>query len=1438
MNGFNWLNIRSYNGSQNNAFEELVCQLAREEDVTNKAQFIRVGAPDGGVEAYCQMNDGSEYGWQAKYFFSVGDTQWRQLDQSFKTAINKHPNLAKYYVCIPLDRQEPRIDNQRWFMDKWNEHVKAWTKFAFDNYNRYVEFEYWGSSELITRLSQEKHIGTRRFWFESATISEEWLSDKLQESIVSLGKRYTPELNFELEIANVFDGIARDNAFLEIVIQMHRDMQRKIMDALRQVKEQSPIPVEAVSKIRQKAIEVQSFIENIPQPFAEMSPIDFDQLDSKCTSLGISLMECIEELEKLQQLEPKSNEKQNPYDSRGQKYDPEIRVLTQCQYPIRNFQEFLQSSSIQMVNTSAVVLAGEAGIGKSHLLADVAMKRMSASKPVLLLLGQHFTNDDSPWTQILRNQLRFGANEDEFLGMLNAKAQSVQCRMLIIVDAINEGRGKFFWKNQIRAFIRSIKKYKWLSLVLSVRASYEKVLIPEEVYNSQEAIRVLHTGFSDVEYEASKLFFENYNILQPSVPLLHPEFQNPLFLKLFCEGLNKAGMTVIPDGLEGITKIIDFYLFTINVRLSNPCRLDYTSKLNLVQKAIHAVVSKQVEKQCQYTSYEEANIVVGQAVQLHTDQWRGFLDELVKEGVFSHDIFWTSPSTYEEGVYFAYERFGDHIAVSYLLKQFLDKDNPDRAFQTGKTLHKYVEDEWSCTTNRGVVEALSIQLPEFVGKELYEVAPFCASYDTVVEAFVNSLLWRNTDTINEKVLPYINDVVMKNDWHERLFLDTILQVSSNPRHFFNGDSLHRNLMRRLLPERDAWWTVYINQNFGEQTAIKRLIDWAWTTKSRGYCSDEAIRLLAQTISWFLASSNRKLRDSATKALVCLLQDRIQVLEDVLRAFEDVDDPYVYERLFAVAYGCALRTAQKQKLPQLCRYIYDTIFAKQFVYPHILLRDYARNIVEYTAYLGMQIDIELAKVRPPYRSEWYKTIPSIEEIDREYGRDYKGPDFRDVDWAQYSILHSMTTEYGRGTGGYGDFGRYVFQSAVHSWEKDFDPQELSNIAIKRIFELGYDVELHGYYDRNKGGSFDRHEHTVERIGKKYQWIAFHEVLAKLSDHFKMSEVDYSHSETTQDGSLEFDLKELLAHIRGNINEVKSAKTNLSSDAKPVRARKYVECDYEGPWDPFVRDIDPSVIISKLDKERNYFEDKYEIPGDNLDKWVHDFQHIPSFEEIFFLNKHGRGFILLSSHLKWLIREVDEDFRDREELFIKTTALLVPEDKIEQYAASREVHEYSYSSNWESAYKVYGKEYYWSPAVKNRELDLAEKQGREMKTTTFEYLWEKGYDNSIEDSISYLMPSEFIVKHLGLSQDNNGYWNDEANKLVCYDMALEGYKTALLIERSSLEKLLKEHRLALIWDVYLEKIANRELHEWRFVLVLQNNQLRIEKFYGNETWSIAK
>lgn len=218
-----WSALRAFNGDVKNGFEELVCQLARAEQIPKKSKFIRVAAPDGGVEAYCVLSDNSEYGWQARFFQSMGDSQWTQLDESFKTAFAKHQNLIKYYICVPLDRPDPRItitkgkrkgQQVNHFMDKWNAKVAEWESFAKSN-NRTIEFEFWGNSEIFERLSKKENEGKIYYWFGKEEFSDEWFKQKLDENIKNLDKRYTPKLNFELPIAKIFDGISRDKYFNE-----------------------------------------------------------------------------------------------------------------------------------------------------------------------------------------------------------------------------------------------------------------------------------------------------------------------------------------------------------------------------------------------------------------------------------------------------------------------------------------------------------------------------------------------------------------------------------------------------------------------------------------------------------------------------------------------------------------------------------------------------------------------------------------------------------------------------------------------------------------------------------------------------------------------------------------------------------------------------------------------------------------------------------------------------------------------------------------------------------------------------------------------------------------------------------------------------------------------------------------------------------------------
>ncbi len=215
------------------------------------------------------------------------------------------------------------------------------------------------------------------------------------------------------------------------------------------------------------------------------------------------------------------------------------------------------------------------------------------------------------------------------------------------------------------------------------------------------------------------------------------------------------------------------------------------------------------------------------------------------------------------------------------------------------------------------------------------------------------------------------------------------------------------------------------------------------------------------------------------------------------------------------------------------------------------------------------------VRPPYKSVLPKKALTNEGLDEKYEFDYNSKGYKKHFRSQNIILSSMTTEYGKGTGGYGDFGRYTFQSALRHWNISADV--LSSIAVEWIFEkYGYDVEKHGELDNNI--SYEgRKASGLERIGKKYQWIALYEILARVADNV---------SEFTEQG---YWYKEQESDI------------------------------YLGPWEPYVRDIDPTLLIKDTgdvneDAKTNFWwvntdPIEYEI---NDDDWISNKEDIPNGE----------------------------------------------------------------------------------------------------------------------------------------------------------------------------------------------------------------------------------
>ena len=224
MESLDWNGIRPLNGSQAAGFEELCAQLARVESPTD-AKFHRKGSPDAGVECFCILPGGREWGWQAKCFTALGASQVAQLDESVRRALDKHPQLVRYFVCIPIDRPDARLPGQTSALERWESHAQKWQGWAQDR-GMEVQFIWWGSSELIDRLSRSEHVGRLFFWFGKRGFNQDWFHKRWDEAVRAAGPRYTPEVHIDLPIAQDMERFSRSVFVFDEVKSLARGVRR------------------------------------------------------------------------------------------------------------------------------------------------------------------------------------------------------------------------------------------------------------------------------------------------------------------------------------------------------------------------------------------------------------------------------------------------------------------------------------------------------------------------------------------------------------------------------------------------------------------------------------------------------------------------------------------------------------------------------------------------------------------------------------------------------------------------------------------------------------------------------------------------------------------------------------------------------------------------------------------------------------------------------------------------------------------------------------------------------------------------------------------------------------------------------------------------------------------------------------------------------------
>ncbi len=1484
-----WNNIIPLNGSQYKGFEELCAQLARAE-VPDGAHFVRKGTPDAGVECYAILRDGSEWGWQAKYFHTLGNSQWSQIDKSVRTALEKHPRLVRYYICMPLDLPDARIEGRKSAKDKWEEYVQRWKELASEK-GMNVEFIFWGSCELLERLARPEHVGRVRFWFGTPGFDAAWFNARLNEALKTAGPRYTPEAHVDMPIAFEFGVFGRTEHFFERKKAHAREIRKELRHQQYSIKDSTEGTVDKA--LTDVVNEVQAVLSSISA--IESRPIE--ELPFK--SIAQRIYEVEEAAEKPAQLlkerergfEAQVRSKHEKAASYQRKPFRELRFsLFRLLSELREARESFEHAD-HVANGRLMILRGAAGTGKTHLLCDVARQRIAKGRPTVLLMGQQFISNDEPWSQALQQLDLTDISTEEFVGAFEAAAQAADSRALLMIDALNEGTGRTIWPSHLAAFLAKLERSPWIAVVLAVRSSYEELIIPEEI--RKRAITVSHEGFKDHEYDATKTFFIHYDLELPSTPLLAPEFRNPFFLKTLCQSLYVKGERRLPRGFQGITAIFDLYLSAINERLAKV--LDYDKREPLVRRALEAFAEATLDSGKSWLPLSQAKRIVDALLpgrSYEQSLYRG----LVTEGVLVEEAPLSQEAT-EEIVIVAYERFADHLAAQILLDKYLDENNPEAAFVQGSGLHFVCDD-----VSPGQLEALCIQLPERIGRELPAVAPNCMKQWGIGDAFRQSLIWRDYKGFSDETLTILNDLPhSQHDLYDTL--DVLLTVAVLPGHPLNARFLDKRLRKDAMPDRDAWWSVYLHHAWGTRGAVDRLVDWASSVKPDTSIDEESVGLCAITLSWMLTTSKRFLRDRATKALVSLLTGRLDATMRLVQHFSDVDDPYVLERVYAVAYGVAMRCHDPDTVGTLAQTVYDCVFAEGSPPSHILLRDYARGVVERALYLGSKINVIPEYIRPPYKSTWPK-IPSEEEIKPLLPDWSKGShDSGDLEWARNIIGSSVMND---------DFARYVigtnFSSTSSHWlslrldepswespeeqlqsliaelspeereawetfeaadkayasaalplslmnffrqeEQDetskspnpeqvdenlqstklkelesaqnkalatlekvltdkhaqrlkkilaakeayhekqrpgFDLRQIQRYILWRVFDLGWTSERFGYFDRFSIGYYGREASRAERIGKKYQWIAYHEILAFISDHFQYREGFYGED----------------------------------SDQA-----------YEGPWQLHVRGIDPSCTIKSLRGGTSWEGHKSAWWGPTIygewgdpnkpRDWVENGDDLPKVEDLLIVTNPSNGsrWLNCQGYFNWrqpvpADKETTE-VEHRELWYIFTGYLIHAEDA---QAFLRWAEGVDFWGRWmpeaPEVYRMFLGEYPWAQAAHYFQRPYYGDDGWtqpshgcpvKVRVIAFEYLSEaSGFDCSIEESFTLRLPVTDLVTGLGVRWSGFGAnFKDASGRVVVQDPAVhaEG-PTALLLREDALRDFLEREELTICWTVFGEK-----------------------------------
>ncbi len=1184
----NFRSIRPHSRGQESAFEELTRQLILADPPPNTGIIENRGyGADGGVEILTFFSDGTCWGWQSKYFIDgIGDNQISQLKKSFETALRTYPTLTKYIVAVPRDLSGPGNTPKNTERRKWDAFVESSLQSASKKMRK-VEIELWDESGFIRRLTRHDpyHAGMRAYWFDQSVFTTDEFKLLLDPAIADLGERYSPEDHVDVEAQNFFDLLSRNVRYQEFCQNILSEV-----TAAAQAIAVLHSPKEAADDIPNAIRDTNDRLQTILQALKDIDWLNDSEIDlvQIYCELASTWRSDIFDILRNEYFSLREEKDLNP--DRSAFRDQLSNVLSK----LRTAMDGLKREDVNLLKNPTLVIDGDAGSGKSHILAHNIHQHVLSGGPGLLLLGQHLKGPD-PRSSILSRLGFADAQFSEVLGALQAAALATGRPAILAIDAINESVHPEFWKSCIAGLQTEFSRFNRVALIVSCRSTYAEYCLPETL----EAVRLCHRGFAENSLAAAKQYLDNHGILRPATPFLNPEFSNPLFLSTVVKALKKKGQKSFPVGLDGITSLFDFWLESVEENLIRKGFKRIAPRDGRIQKALQKFAEQLAIEGLEALDRDAAVAILEEEVKDVPCQSAQdlLMERLIDEGIIRREPNWNTDG---EQVSFTFQRFSDHFIARTIIQIFDDRESLARALGPNGD-YAHFGDGNQRGISPGIIEALFIQVPEKLGCELPDITPgFSSKAHLPLRAFLESLLWRTPSAITGRTVELLEIQLQREAITLSDYYTLLLKTACIAETQLDANYLHGHLVDRSMTDRDRNWSTYLHHIDYEGHPVEVLIDWAWSNEAVG-ASVAQVELAAMVLTWFTTTSNRSVRDRATKALAALVYQQPELASFLLDRFAHIDDDYLIERLLASCLGGLIHTTDVKLNADAAIAAYNLVFNTEPLTRNAFIRRYARSVVEHALHLaGVVPGIEPLNIRPPYRTDPIQNWPTVSEIapfeamaphafssvigwlsdgiqtsdmagdfgrytlggvdssfsrqcrsdgkpntpeqtKRKFWNDIRGDypelhgliedlhlqrEARDkIEWAvslpqvedeTYSIEISQPKELVREAE-----ARFVeleqeflsrltpdqySQYKSKNWYLDPGDNRVEKFSlavaqrwiISRVVELGaFSVE--NPEPETQRENWSRRDHRIERISKKYQWIAFFELIGHLMDH---------------------------------------------------------------------------------------------------------------------------------------------------------------------------------------------------------------------------------------------------------------------------------------------------------------------------------------------------